>query len=99
VSADLLALAVLSVAAYATRAIGFYLAGLIAGSKRIEHLLTTVSGCVIATLIAPAMVNGDAGLRVGVLVALAAFAVWRNTLPAIVAAALAAALFRMSAGG
>lgn len=92
--ADLLALALLTIATYATRAVGLYLANVIGHSARVRSLLISVSGCVLATLITPSIVLGDAALRVGLVAALLAFAILRNSLAAIVAAVIATAAAR-----
>ena len=89
-----LAVLVMGLATYATRAGGVALMSALPSAPRMESFLRHVSGSALAALVAPTILKGDLGMQLGTGVAVA-LALWlRRPMLALVLAVLVAALVR-----
>ncbi|HET9397042.1 MAG TPA: AzlD domain-containing protein, partial [Nitrospiraceae bacterium] len=67
---EMLAVLLLALATYCTRAAGLWLIGLIEMTPKRQRLLRDLSGSVLASILALAMISGDVGTWVGTLAAI-----------------------------
>lgn len=91
---DALAILVMALATYATRAGGIMLAERLPDGPRTQQSLTHLSTSIVAAILAPVLLHGDTALRLGVAVAALVMLVSRQALPGMAAAVLTTAMFR-----
>lgn len=84
---------------YAIRAGGFLLAGHLPQTGFVAAWLKHIPGAVLASLVAPAIVNGTAAEAIAAAATLIAFLLTRSLLVAMAAGVLAVYLARMMVGG
>ena len=81
-----------------TRVGGLWLMASVTLTPRVERALDALVGSVLIALIAPAVVEGDAGAKLAVVVAVAITWLTGRALPALFAGAAAAAALRAIVG-
>ena len=94
----LLVIAAMTAITVLTRVGGLWLMASVTLTPRIERALDALVGSVLIALIAPAVVEGDAGAKLAVAVAAAITWLTRRMLVALFAGTAAAAAFRALAG-
>jgi uncharacterized membrane protein len=92
--ATAVAIVLMAALTYTTRAGGLWLMALAPVTPRVERFLNTLSGSLLAALVASSLIHSDVAGWAGVAVAGAAVALTRQPLLALGAAAVTAALFR-----
>lgn len=91
---DALAILVMALATYATRAGGILLAERLPDGPRTQRLLTHLSTSIVAAILAPVLLHGDTALRLGVAAAAVVVLLSRQALIGMAVAVLTTAIFR-----
>lgn len=91
---DALAILIMALATYATRAGGILLAERLPDGPRTERLLTHLSTSIVAAILAPVLLHGDTALRLGVVAAALVMLASRQALAGMAAAVLTTAILR-----
>ena len=89
-----LALAVMAVITFATRAGGLVIMSRVSISPRVERFLEALSGSVLVAIAVPATVNGDIATKIAVAASVVAMFAFKNTLLAMSLGVLVAAVVR-----
>lgn len=89
-----LALAVMAVTTFATRAGGLVIMSRVPISPRVERFLEALSGSVLVAIAAPATVNGDIATKIAVAASVVTMMAFKNTLLAMLLGVVVAALVR-----
>jgi branched chain amino acid efflux pump len=89
-------LTAMAVAAYATRAGGYWLIGHFPIGPRLRRMLDALPGVVIASIVAPVLVRNGLSAGCAVAAAMGTMIVLRNDFAAVVAGIAVAALARMA---
>jgi len=84
-------LAAMTVAVYLTRAGGYWLIGRVTIGPRLQRMLNSLPGAVIAATVAPILVQGGLRAALAMVVAAAVMYFWRKDFAAVAAGAAAAA--------
>lgn len=89
-----LALAVMAVTTFATRAGGLVIMSRVPISPRVERFLEALSGSVLVAIAVPATVNGDIATKIAVAASVITMMAFKNTLLAMLLGVVVAALVR-----
>ncbi|WP_116474082.1 AzlD family protein [Zobellella maritima] len=93
----LLIIGIMALVTLATRWGGVLVMSFIPINRRVQQLISAMSGSVLVAILTPLAVNGDGGARLALLATALTMVVLKKPLPAIAAGILAAALFRQLA--
>lgn len=93
----LLAIVIMALTTYLTRAGGVFVMSRVAIGPRVERFINAMAGSVLVAVITPMAVNGDVGARMALVATAGVMLVVRKPLPAISAGILTAALWRLVA--
>lgn len=91
----LLAIVIMALATYITRAGGVFVMSRVPIGPRVERFINAMAGSVLVAVITPMAVNGDWGARLALIVTLSTMLTLRKPLLAITAGILTAALWRL----
>ncbi|MBS9403812.1 AzlD domain-containing protein [Halomonas sp. TRM85114] len=91
----MLAIVIMALATYLTRAGGVFVMSRVPIGPRVERFINAMAGSVLVAVITPMAVNGDWGARMALVATLGVMLVLRKPLPAITAGILTAALWRL----
>ncbi len=91
----MLAIVIMALATYLTRAGGVFVMSRVPIGPRVERFINAMAGSVLVAVITPMAVNGDWGARMALIATLLVMLALRKPLPAITAGILTAALWRL----
>lgn len=94
----LLAILIMALATYLTRAGGVFVMARMPIGPRAERFINAMAGSVLVAVITPMAVQGDGAARLALVATLAVMMTLRKPLPAIAAGILTAALWRFVTG-
>ncbi|CAM3355648.1 AzlD family protein [Halomonas lysinitropha] len=93
----LLAIVIMSLVTYLTRAGGVFVMARVPIGPRVERFINAMAGSVLVAVITPMAVHGDGGARMALVATAGVMLVLRKPLPAIAAGILTAAMWRLIA--
>lgn len=91
----LLAILIMALVTYATRAGGAFVMARMPIGPRVERFINAMAGSVLVAVITPMAVQGDSAARLALAATLGVMLILRKPLPAIAAGILTAALWRL----
>ncbi|MGM0982568.1 MAG: AzlD family protein [Pseudomonadota bacterium] len=93
----LLAIVIMALVTYLTRAGGVFVMARVPIGPRVERFINAMAGSVLVAVITPMAMHGDGGARMALVATAGVMLALRKPLPAITAGILTAALWRLIA--